>query len=343
MTQQPYISVLIPVYNAERYLEESVCSVLKQDFSDYEILLLDDGSTDNSGAICDRLQKQYPEKIHVQHQKNTGPLIARRHLYNMANGAYIMLIDADDRLAEGALHQIVAVLRRYCLDMVLYNYQRIDEKGIVLPNSEFMLPFDQGFLSSDDILSYMAGDESINSLWVKCIRADVFRDLPSCETYDVRNGEDLLESILLLSRIKTLYYISEVLYEYRVNTVGLSWQFRDSQVLYVTLIRPLLLQKLQERQLCTAMVLQKYYILYLQRVWYILHMVVASDYSATNVREVMERLLACPVVVTSKEYLSESGFSLTIRLIFQLFFRHRLYASVFLIRLWHFVQRTFGR
>ena len=71
-------SVLIPVYNTEKYLEECLQSILNQTYQDFEIIIVDDGSSDSSGAICDNFQKAYPEKIIVIHKENQGLISARR-------------------------------------------------------------------------------------------------------------------------------------------------------------------------------------------------------------------------------------------------------------------------
>jgi len=88
-------SIIIPVYNVEDYLEECIKSVLSQDFSDYEIILVDDGSTDNSGNICDNYRNNY-EKIKVIHKENGGSSSARNEGIKKAVGRYILFLDSDD-------------------------------------------------------------------------------------------------------------------------------------------------------------------------------------------------------------------------------------------------------
>ena len=99
-------SVLIPIYNTEKYLEECLQSVLNQTYQDFEIIIVDDGSTDSSGALCDDYQKDYPEKIKVIHNKNQGQLASRCIASQQAKGQYCIFMDADDLLIDIALETI---------------------------------------------------------------------------------------------------------------------------------------------------------------------------------------------------------------------------------------------
>ena len=89
MCKNPYFSVVIPVYNSEKYLDECISSVMSQRMKDFELILVDDESSDNSPAICDKWAKDYPHMIKVIHQKNTGVYIAKRNGIKATKGNYI--------------------------------------------------------------------------------------------------------------------------------------------------------------------------------------------------------------------------------------------------------------
>ena len=91
----PLISLIIPVYNVEKYLKNCVDSVIKQNYEDMEIILVDDGSKDNSPRICDEYSEKY-DFINVIHQKNGGASVARNTGIDAATGKYLMFIDSDD-------------------------------------------------------------------------------------------------------------------------------------------------------------------------------------------------------------------------------------------------------
>ena len=94
----PRISVIIPIYNTEQFLKECVGSVLDQSYQDLEIILVDDGSTDLSGMICDQYASR-DGRIKVIHQKNEGLSVARNTGVKLASGEYLCFVDSDDRVA----------------------------------------------------------------------------------------------------------------------------------------------------------------------------------------------------------------------------------------------------
>lgn len=105
------LSIIIPVYNVEQYLKECVESILEQSFRDYEIILVDDGSTDSSGQICDAFQKGN-DNIKTIHKSNGGLSDARNVGINNAKGEYILFIDSDDYIAPNSLNKIVGCLKK---------------------------------------------------------------------------------------------------------------------------------------------------------------------------------------------------------------------------------------
>lgn len=115
----PAISVIMPVYNSEKYLRDAIESVLKQTFTDFELLLIDDGSKDGCGTICDEYSKKDARVITV-HQENTGMCGARNRGIEMARGEYIAFSDNDDIFLPGLLEVNYRVAKEYNADMVKY-------------------------------------------------------------------------------------------------------------------------------------------------------------------------------------------------------------------------------
>lgn len=109
----PFFSVLVPVYNQEKYLPECIESVLNQTFKDFELILIDDGSTDSSGILCDQYAQEHPRLITVIHQKNQGPLFARRAGIGNAKGAYYLFLDADDSFCSTAMETLYNCIRAH--------------------------------------------------------------------------------------------------------------------------------------------------------------------------------------------------------------------------------------
>lgn len=127
--KDPLVSVIIPVYNVEKYLEKTVSSVINQNYKNIEVLLVDDGSPDNCPQICDRLEKTYDE-IKVIHQKNGGLSSARNTgLARIGSDSkYILFLDSDDRIYSDAISNMVLIAEHYNSDMVIPDrYTQVDE------------------------------------------------------------------------------------------------------------------------------------------------------------------------------------------------------------------------
>lgn len=122
------ISVIVPIYNVENYIEECLDSLLKQNLSEkeYEIICIDDGSTDRSGRIAEEYGKKY-EQIKVIRQKNGGPSKARNEGLKVARGEYICFVDSDDYLENGVLDILYNIAVKYGLDKLMYGYQRFED------------------------------------------------------------------------------------------------------------------------------------------------------------------------------------------------------------------------
>ena len=99
------VSVIIPVFNAEKYLEKCVISVLTQTYTNLEVLIVDDGSTDNSGVLCNHLAN-LDKRISVFHQKNAGQSSARNFALDKATGDFIIFVDADDYIAKNMVEEL---------------------------------------------------------------------------------------------------------------------------------------------------------------------------------------------------------------------------------------------
>ena len=122
------LSIIVPVYNVAPYLRKCVDSLLAQDITDYEIILVDDGSTDECPQICDHYVELYPH-IHVIHQKNAGLSAARNSGIATAQGEYILFVDSDDYLQLYRLAILLEQIERDNLDVLRFRYQNVKEDG----------------------------------------------------------------------------------------------------------------------------------------------------------------------------------------------------------------------
>lgn len=118
------ISVIVPVYNVAAYLPECLQSILEQDYRELEVIVIDDGSTDDSGAICD-VWAARDSRIRVIHQKNGGAAAAKNAGLRAATGAYLSFVDSDDFLESGAYSHMVRLLEKHDADMIQCAYQDV--------------------------------------------------------------------------------------------------------------------------------------------------------------------------------------------------------------------------
>lgn len=142
MENSGLISVIIPVYNVEEYLRECVDSVLSQTYENYEIILVDDGSTDNSGKICDEYAEKN-DKITVIHKENSGPSKTRNIGLKAAKGEYIYFLDSDDYLKNNAFEKLVSVAKTEDADVVFFD-------GLSFADPEGAFDVKQGYLRNNN-------------------------------------------------------------------------------------------------------------------------------------------------------------------------------------------------
>ena len=129
------VSVIVPVYKVEQYLDKCIKSVLEQTYQDIELILVDDGSPDNCGNICDDYARR-DSRVRVIHKENGGLSSARNAGLEIASGAYIMFVDSDDYIALDMVEKLYQRMQQDDSDMVVCGGQRVDEKGNLLCSGE---------------------------------------------------------------------------------------------------------------------------------------------------------------------------------------------------------------
>lgn len=221
-------SIIVPVYNVEKYLAECIESIVGQlsEKADGEIILVDDGSTDRSGVICDEYQRKHPNLIRVFHNANQGLLLTRRYGYKYARGQYIINCDSDDRLEPDMLNYIRSLIRKYNHpDMILFNYYAFDEKSKEKRYTNIFTTERDCQVDKTDILKEFMLHHSVVSLCVKTYKRsclEINRDYTDLAR--IGNGEDTLQSVELFNNAITYVYLNESLYDYRIGS-GMTRKF----------------------------------------------------------------------------------------------------------------------
>ena len=213
------VSMIIPIYKVESYLRPCLESVLAQSFQDYEVILVDDGSPDGCGAICDEYAAAY-ENIHVVHKKNGGLSSARNAGLDIARGQYVYFLDSDDTVEPQLLQRLVELMDQG-LDLVGFRYNILKADGTRQPGREiqlgsFYLPDQEHRLSfiRDTLVSCAIGWEAWSRIFVR----------EKIEKYGLRFAdnreifaEDLYFSMCYCAHAEKLLCIDDCLYNYRVR------------------------------------------------------------------------------------------------------------------------------
>lgn len=217
-------SVLIPVYNAETYLKECIESVLAQDFCDYEIILVDDGSTDSSYEIC-RLYAQKYSFIKAFTKINEGQLATRLFALLKAKGEYVLFLDADDEYEPKLMSTLNAYNINNDIDLIFFRWKKVDENGNLL------LDYDDRtdpilVNGNNEIARIVFFNELYNSMCIKCIRRSIIRTENVSGLFHIRHGEDLIQTAQIIKNCNKALFISDSLYLYRLNKSSVTHQPR---------------------------------------------------------------------------------------------------------------------
>lgn len=227
-------SILVPVYNVEKYIEQCVDSLLSQSYQDFEIILVDDGSTDSSGEICDRYEKENPETIKVIHKKNQGLVSARDAGIKSASGDVAIFVDSDDFVESDLLATVTDSFKKHPdADMVIYSFSyyadgKCSQRKETVSDNEYV--FDQS--NKTELYSFLMFTSKVTSLWTKAVRIDVLRadSLDYSLYYKNNMAEDQFRSIQLFTKANKAVYINEPLYNYRTDNQSISRSFSPDKI-----------------------------------------------------------------------------------------------------------------
>ena len=225
------VSVIIPVYNTEKYLQRCVDSVIGQQNVTIEIILVDDGSNDSSPKICDDYAERYPF-ITALHIHNSGPATAKNEGLKFAKGNYIALTDSDDRMEPLMLYKMVSDGYKYNADIICCNYKQIDENGnislLYSTNKEYILNHEEG------LIHFFSKDKIYSQCWTKIYKRELLINNDIVNEPGLRTDEDFIFNIRAFIHAKTTVIVDEPLYEYtyRKNSLAHSY-FKENINKYI--------------------------------------------------------------------------------------------------------------
>lgn len=221
---KPYLSIIVPVYNAEKHLNKCIRSILEQEYRNFELILVDDGSTDTSMEICVQYSLQ-DERIHVIHKKNRGVMSARKTGFLYSCGRYISFIDSDDWI-EPKFYNGLAEIKELEYDIILMNGYRIDGAK----NKQVRTVLKQGVYYKREVERLMAGGGIIPSLWSKLFKRELIRDNILLIDNRVWRGEDMLLSYTCLLDANTVMVRKSYQYHYVQHEASAMHQYSSRNI-----------------------------------------------------------------------------------------------------------------
>jgi glycosyltransferase involved in cell wall biosynthesis len=202
------ISVIIPVYNKESYIKGCIRNILSQDFDSFEIILVDDGSNDCSGIICDEIAAK-ENKLHVFHTPNGGVTAARKYGLEHSNGNFIMFVDADDILLPNGLKVTYEAIKRTNADEIIGTYKT--QYGTNITSGY------DGYEENELLIKDLLGSKlHFCLLWGILYKRELLSgcmDTPR----EIIEGEDIMMQIKCLMKSPKVYFIQDCIYQYNIG------------------------------------------------------------------------------------------------------------------------------
>ncbi|MDR2886857.1 MAG: glycosyltransferase [Bacteroidales bacterium] len=236
----PQISVIVPVYNTQKYLPQCIDSLLGQTLEHIEIILVDDGSTDSSPAICDRYA-EHDRRVKVIHKKNAGQGYARNSGLEAATGEYITFVDSDDCVDPTAYRQLCTMAGNAQADILYFSYRRFNDRGETW-NATHVRNKKQYCLTPEDIrkltLDMVANPpECSNIRDIECSVCVAIYRHSTIKKHGIKfkserelHSEDLLFNLDCIMHSSTVVAIPDVFYNYRANPSSFSLTANSSRI-----------------------------------------------------------------------------------------------------------------
>lgn len=205
------ISVIMPAYNCEDTITRAINSVLNQSFENFELIVVDDGSTDNTYKICESI---VDERLVLIHQKNQGPSIARNHGIEVANGKYLMFIDSDDEYYSNALELLYYNMAKENSEIVVGNFKLNDKVNNI--KNEFI-----GGDKSENI-DFLFNNNLFNTNWNKIYSLEIINKNNIRFDKNYKIGEDARFNLKYFEYVNNIIFVNKVIYQYYFTTKGLT-------------------------------------------------------------------------------------------------------------------------
>lgn len=300
-------SILIPVYNVEQYLEQCLESVLNQDFGDYEVILVNDGSTDSSPSICRKYEQRDP-RIRYFEKRNEGLLQTRRYSIKRASGEYILFLDSDDFWEPGVMSALHAEICKSHADMICYRYRIVSDKGKRISEDRGIFP-DRTLFTADNkelFLRELVSSSRLNMMWTKCVRRAIIDVETDYSAFRDKKGEDFLQSVPLVRNAASILYLDDVFVNYRMSSTGRGRNFKLRYFDDYEEIRTAVMENLIQMNVSDE-VMQCFFMRYIDGMMGFMDDFVSVAGSFQNFRETCSHFLGFPLFQEAQQRVSPSS------------------------------------
>lgn len=219
------ISIIIPVYNAEKFLKKSIESVINQSYENIELILINDGSTDSSEMICDKYAVA-DNRIKLISQKNSGPAAARNMGLRHVTGDFVFFLDADDFIEKNTIKILAEKYNEYQVDLVMANFSKLENNGEIIKQRASFRPDNELFkhrmkeLLKTDIVDYVRhflkhpSNHLISYCWARLYKISIIRENNIFFNENMRLFEDFVFNLEYLKHTNKIIFVNEPLYTY---------------------------------------------------------------------------------------------------------------------------------
>ena len=220
------ITIIIPVYNCEKYITRCIDSIINQNYNSIEIIIINDGSTDSTFEKCNEYAKKY-SNVKVINQENKGVCYSRNIGIKNAQGEYILFVDADDYLLENSLDNIYSVLEDK-FDIIKFSYiikNKKSEKKMIYEEKEYNFTVDD----KEQFFKSFLENSYENMVWGQLIKRSLLDKITFEE--NIFYAEDFLFNYELYNLAKTIKYTEKMLYNYEKNDNSITMNFKNEKIL----------------------------------------------------------------------------------------------------------------
>ncbi|WP_179879692.1 glycosyltransferase family 2 protein [Bacillus cereus] len=309
-------SVLIPVYNVEKFIAECIESILKQTYQNFEIILINDGSTDLSGTICEEYVRK-DKRVQLYHQANEGHTMARRNAISKASGDFCLFLDSDDYWELNLLATINQTICEHNCDLVLFKYKRVSQTGVFISEADSIFKNQMIFNedNKEQLFKKIINSSDLNNLACKAVKRSIIDNTDYSQYKEVKNAEDLLQSLPFFYESKRIVYLNYALYNYRTVSNSITHTFNVNLLKDVSIVRGVLLQYLKKLNFDSKDNLSLFYHFYIKIAINYIFRLVTSDVDKEKQIYILKQIKNSQLYSDAFMYIDKGEISLEMRVI----------------------------